>query len=42
MTRISLTVDGVRYDDDVEPRTLLVHHLREPIQHVQPARVRAG
>lgn len=29
MTRISLTVDGVRYDDDVEPRTLLVHHLRE-------------
>jgi carbon-monoxide dehydrogenase small subunit len=29
MTRISLTVDGVRYDDDVEARTLLVHHLRE-------------
>ncbi len=29
MPRISLTVDGVRYDDDVEPRTLLVHHLRE-------------
>ena len=29
MTRISVTVDGVRYDDDVEPRTLLVHHLRE-------------
>ena len=29
MTRISMTVDGVRYDDDVAPRTLLVHHLRE-------------
>ncbi|OLB74169.1 MAG: carbon monoxide dehydrogenase [Actinobacteria bacterium 13_2_20CM_2_71_6] len=29
MTRISITVDGVGYDDDVEPRTLLVHHLRE-------------
>jgi carbon-monoxide dehydrogenase small subunit len=29
MTRISVTVDGVRYDDDVEPRTLLVHHLRD-------------
>jgi carbon-monoxide dehydrogenase small subunit len=27
--KISVTVDGVRYDDDVEPRTLLVHHLRE-------------
>jgi aerobic carbon-monoxide dehydrogenase small subunit len=31
MTRITVTVDGVRYDDDVEPRTLLVHHLREQI-----------
>jgi carbon-monoxide dehydrogenase small subunit len=29
MTRIQLTVDGVRYDDEVEPRTLLVHHLRD-------------
>jgi carbon-monoxide dehydrogenase small subunit len=27
--RISVTVDGVTYTDDVEPRTLLVHHLRE-------------
>ena len=26
---ITLTVDGIRYTDDVEPRTLLVHHLRE-------------
>jgi carbon-monoxide dehydrogenase small subunit len=26
---ISLTVDGVRYEDDVEPRLLLVHYLRE-------------
>ncbi len=29
MTRISVHVDGVQYTDDVEPRTLLVHHLRE-------------
>jgi len=34
MTRVSLTVDGVRYDDDVEPRTLLVHHLRERLGKV--------
>ena len=27
--RISMNVDGVRYDDDVEPRLLLVHYLRE-------------
>jgi len=27
--RISVTVDGVAYTDDVEPRTLLVHYLRE-------------
>jgi aerobic carbon-monoxide dehydrogenase small subunit len=31
MTRITVNVDGVRYDDDVEPRTLLVHHLREAL-----------
>jgi aerobic carbon-monoxide dehydrogenase small subunit len=30
-TRISVTVDGVRYSDDVEPRTLLVHYLREQV-----------
>ncbi|MGH3366673.1 MAG: (2Fe-2S)-binding protein [Nocardioidaceae bacterium] len=29
MTKISVTVDGTTYADDVEPRTLLVHHLRE-------------
>ncbi|PWN02199.1 carbon monoxide dehydrogenase [Nocardioides silvaticus] len=29
MTRISLTVDGQQVADDVEPRTLLVHYLRE-------------
>lgn len=29
MTRINLTVDGMRVSDDVEPRTLLVHYLRE-------------
>jgi aerobic carbon-monoxide dehydrogenase small subunit len=34
MTRITVTVDGVRYDDDVEPRTLLVHHLREQLGKV--------
>jgi len=34
MTRISVTVDGVRYDDDVEPRTLLVHYLREQVGKV--------
>jgi aerobic carbon-monoxide dehydrogenase small subunit len=34
MTRITITVDGVRYDDDVEPRTLLVHHLRERLGKV--------
>jgi carbon-monoxide dehydrogenase small subunit len=34
MTRISITVDGVRYDDDVEPRTLLVHHLRDRLGKV--------
>jgi aerobic carbon-monoxide dehydrogenase small subunit len=28
-TRIAVTVDGVSYTDDVEPRTLLVHYLRE-------------
>jgi len=29
LTRINVTVDGVTYEDDVEPRTLLVHYLRE-------------
>jgi carbon-monoxide dehydrogenase small subunit len=29
--RISVTVDGVSYSDDVEPRTLLVHYLREQL-----------
>jgi carbon-monoxide dehydrogenase small subunit len=27
--RISAKIDGVRYEDDVEPRLLLVHYLRE-------------
>ncbi len=31
MTRITVEVDGVEYTDDVEPRTLLVHHLREAL-----------
>ncbi|HEY1618849.1 MAG TPA: (2Fe-2S)-binding protein [Streptosporangiaceae bacterium] len=29
MTRINVTVDGVSYVDQVEPRLLLVHYLRE-------------
>jgi aerobic carbon-monoxide dehydrogenase small subunit len=29
MTKVSMTIDGVRYDDDVEPRMLLVYYLRE-------------
>ncbi|MDY6808568.1 MAG: (2Fe-2S)-binding protein [Actinomycetota bacterium] len=32
--RITLTVDGTTYTDDVEPRTLLVHHLRERLGKV--------
>ena len=34
MTRISVTVDGINYSDEVEPRTLLVHYLREQIGKV--------
>jgi aerobic carbon-monoxide dehydrogenase small subunit len=29
MTKVSMIVDRVRYDDDVEPRMLLVHYLRK-------------
>jgi len=31
MTKINLTVDGSRVADDVEPRMLLVHYLREKL-----------
>jgi carbon-monoxide dehydrogenase small subunit len=31
MARINVTVDGVGYTDDVEPRTLLVHYLRDSV-----------
>ena len=34
MARIDVTVDGVRYSDDVEPRTLLVHYLRDRLGKV--------
>jgi carbon-monoxide dehydrogenase small subunit len=34
MTRIEVTVDGVRYRDEVEPRLLLVHYLRERLGKV--------
>ena len=29
MTKVSMTIDGVRYDDEIEPRMLLVHYLRD-------------
>jgi aerobic carbon-monoxide dehydrogenase small subunit len=34
MTKINIQVDGVSYTDDVEPRTLLVHYLREQLGKV--------
>ncbi|MBN9620994.1 MAG: (2Fe-2S)-binding protein [Actinobacteria bacterium] len=34
MTTLNLTVDGVPYTDEVEPRTLLVHYLRETLGKV--------
>ncbi|SDF72741.1 carbon-monoxide dehydrogenase small subunit [Blastococcus aurantiacus] len=34
MTQISVRVDGASYTDDVEPRTLLVHYLREHLGKV--------
>ena len=34
MTSISVKVDGVQYSDDIEPRTLLVHYLRETLGKV--------
>jgi carbon-monoxide dehydrogenase small subunit len=34
MASVSITVDGVRYDDDVEPRTLLVNYLRDTVGKV--------
>ena len=34
MTRVNIRVDGVLCSDDVEPRTLLVHYLREVVGKV--------
>ncbi|HZE50919.1 MAG TPA: (2Fe-2S)-binding protein [Jatrophihabitantaceae bacterium] len=34
MTQVSVTVDGVAYRDEVEPRLLLVHYLRERLGKV--------
>ncbi len=34
MARISVMVDGVAYEDEVEPRVLLVHYLRERLGKV--------
>ena len=31
MARIAVTVDGARHEDEVEPRTLLVHWLRDSL-----------
>ena len=32
--RVSMKVDGVVYEDDVQPRTLLTHHLRDGLGRV--------
>ena len=32
--RVRMKVDGVTYEDEVEPRTLLTHHLREGLGRV--------
>lgn len=34
MTQVSMRVDGVTYQDEVEPRRLLVHHLRDGLGRV--------
>ncbi|MHB1486111.1 MAG: (2Fe-2S)-binding protein [Acidimicrobiales bacterium] len=34
MTRVTMVVDGVTYEDEVEPRLLLVHHLRDGLGRV--------
>jgi aerobic carbon-monoxide dehydrogenase small subunit len=34
MPRVSVEVDGVTYDDDVEPRLLLAHYLRDRLGKV--------
>ena len=34
MTQVNVRVDGVSYQDEVEPRTLLVHYLREQVGKV--------
>jgi carbon-monoxide dehydrogenase small subunit len=34
MTKINVIVDGISYADEVEPRTLLVHYLREQLGKV--------
>ncbi len=34
MARVRMKVDGVVYEDEVEPRTLLAHHLREGLGRV--------
>jgi carbon-monoxide dehydrogenase small subunit len=34
MTRVNVTVDGTNYQDEVEPRLLLVHYLRDQLGKV--------
>lgn len=31
MTRMQLNVEGVTYEDEVEPRLLLIHYLRDSL-----------
>ena len=34
MAKVTMVVDGVTYEDEVEPRLLLVHHLRDGLGRV--------
>ena len=37
MAHVNMKVDGVSYEDEVEPRLLLVHHLRDRLGKVGTA-----
>ena len=39
MTKINVTVDGIGYVDEVEPRVLLVHYLRDVLADRHPDRL---
>ena len=34
MARVRMKVDGVTYEDEVDPRLLLIHHLRDGLGRV--------